>query len=76
MSLRDDVQAEIRLPGSRCVVPSAAAQLAGKDHAEFLEIMADLDTPASAISAALRKRGIVLGHQSINRHRRRICKCL
>lgn len=33
------------------------------------------DVPGAAISAALKKRGIELSQLTIQRHRRKVCKC-
>ena len=73
MSLLDEIAAEVRGPGSRCSVgvlleenPAGAAEL---------QAALDSDYPATAISAALKKRGHTISDTTISRHRRGACQC-
>ncbi len=74
MSLLDDIEAEVVTPGSKCSVGTVLAALDPTD-AEDLRAAIAGSVPASAISKALRKRGVDLNDSTIARHRRGRCKC-
>ena len=46
-----------------------------EDRADLLKAVNDGIVPASVIERVLGKRGLVLKHQSIQRHRRKECGC-
>jgi hypothetical protein len=46
-----------------------------EDRADLLKAVNDGIVPATVIERVLGKRGLVLKHQSIQRHRRKECGC-
>lgn len=75
MSLLADIRAEQEAQsGPKCSFQTVMASLTPEDAADVLAAI-DEGRKSSAISRALRKRGVDLGEYTIARHRRGGCSC-
>lgn len=74
MSLRDELESNIRKPGAKCRVATIIAE-AGEDSREIAELVNDVTVPASALARVLQKHGHMVADHSITRHRRGDCNC-
>lgn len=77
MNVLDEIAAQRVGAGSQCRVRIALSQLPAEVASGYAEAIAMPQEVAqgSAISRALRKRGVELGQHSIQRHRRDGCTC-
>ena len=75
MGLMDDLKLEHWGPPNKCPVHKLAATMTEVDRADLLKAVNDGIVPATVIERVLGKRGLVLKHQSIQRHRRKECGC-
>ena len=73
-SLLEEAQALTKRPGTVCSVALLARRLDETERAELDEAIAS-DISATAISKALKARGIDLSYATINRHRASRCVC-
>lgn len=77
MSVLDEISAEVSDVGGRCRVGPALEKLDPAVAAGYVSAlrMSPADAPGSAIERALRKRGVTVRANSIQRHRRDGCTC-
>ena len=74
MSLLEEIAASTSAPGGVCTIGTTLRDR--PDIADDLRsALTNLDIPASAISLALKGRGIAIGDYTVNRHRRGRCLC-
>lgn len=64
-----------RHTGPQCSVGRALVELDGADADALRAALADETITAARLAAALRSIGVDVGHATINRHRRRDCRC-
>jgi cytochrome c553 len=77
MALLDQLHEAQRssIRGPRCAFRTVYEKL-GKDDAQVLsEWISNLEIPATVISVALRAEGHQVSADSVQRHRRRVCRC-
>ena len=75
MSIRDEALAASRKGGFMCRVAKVKLEMSKKDAAELQEALDDITIDGTAIARVLSNRGIKIGVNSIQRHRRGDCSC-
>lgn len=76
MNLRDAIASEQEKsrPGYACGVERLLGTLDDDDRAALIDALGS-EAPTSAIARALTASGYVLAYQTLQRHRRRECRC-
>jgi cytochrome c553 len=77
MALLDQLQEAQRssIRGPRCAFRSVYEKLEKQDAETLAEWINNLEIPATVISVALRAEGHQVSADSVQRHRRRVCRC-
>lgn len=73
--LLDEVDEEQFTRGGKCLVTLFLNDLSDEEAESFQAVLDDVRREGSAISRALKRKGIDLPASSINRHRRGACRC-
>lgn len=76
MSLADEARASVTRKGGRCETGLLLDRLGEPDRSELLEALTDETVEGSALSRALKGRGVYISQYSLQRHRRGACRCL
>jgi hypothetical protein len=75
VSLLSDIEAQEKPKGSPCSIPAIEAVLSPEDAADLEAALASPEISGTAIARALDGRGIKVSSSTIQRHRRRECRC-
>lgn len=75
MSFADEVRASGRGPGTTCTIATALLEVDIELRTEIEAVIASPAYTSSAITRALKARGIEVAEQAMSRHRREACRC-
>lgn len=75
MSLADEARAANNRRGAVCSVRLLLQRSTPEDQAELLEALADAEIQSTALARVLRARGIEIGADNLQRHRKGDCRC-
>lgn len=75
MGLMDELELEHWGPPNKCSVYKLVKTMTDPDAADLVKAIEDGIVPATVIERVLAKRGLVLKHTSVQRHRRKECGC-